>query len=106
MTAFNDREKAAENKYAHDQELEFRVHARRSKLIGLWAASKMNISGSAADEYAKSLISATVNAQDDDILVGRVRADLSSRGVAITENDVREELFRLTQVAKDQIQSE
>ena len=106
MTTFNDREKAAENKYAHDQELEFRVFARRSKLIGLWAASKMNLSGSHAEEYVNGLISSTVSSHDDDTLVARIKGDLSARGETISEHDLREELFRLTQVAKDQINAE
>lgn len=106
MTTFNDREKAAENKYAHDKELEFRVHARRNKLMGVWAASRMNLSGAAAEDYAKGLIAATVNAYDDDQLVSRLKSDLSARGITISEHDIKEELHRVTQVATEQLNSE
>lgn len=106
MTTFNDREKAAENKYAHDKEIEFRIHARRNKLMGQWAASRMNISGAPAEEYVKGVIAATVSAYDDEVIIGRIRSDLSARGVAVTENQVRAELLRVTEVAKEQIHAE
>lgn len=104
MTTFNDREKAAENKYAHDKEMEFRIQARRSKLMGQWAAGRMSLSGAAADDYTKSLIAASVSDNDDNVLISRVKSDLSARGVSMSEQEVKEELHRVTQIAKDQIQ--
>lgn len=106
MTTFNDREKAAENKYAHDQERQFKVKARRTKLMGLWAARRMNLSGAAADDYAKSLIAATISSNDDEDIVAQVKADLSGRGITATEKEIKEELFKVTQIAKEQIEKE
>lgn len=106
MTAFNDREKAAENKYAHDQELEFRIEARRNKLLGLWAAQRMNLSGLSADEYAKTLVAATVNIPGDQGLVDKVKKDLSARGVTISDLDIKAELHAVTQIARDQVKKE
>lgn len=105
MTTFDDREKAAENKYAHDQENEFRVHARRNKLLGLWAAGRMNLQGAAAEDYAKSLIAAMVNEGDEDLLIiNRIKADLSARGVMISEQDIKQEMQKLAVVAKEQVE--
>ncbi len=106
MTTFNDREKAAENKYAHDQERQFLLKARRTKLMGLWAARRMNISGTAADDYAKSLIAATISSNEDEEIVAQVKADLSARGITASEHELKEELFKVTQVAKEQIDKE
>ncbi len=106
MTTFNDREKAAENKYAHDKELEFRIHARRNRLLSQWAAAKMNISGAAAEDYTKAFIAETVNAHDDEHVVARVKSDFSAKGVSVSEHDVREELFRVSRIATDQVNQE
>lgn len=106
MTTFHDREKAAENKYAHDQERAFKVKARRTKLMGLGAARHMNLSGAAADDYAKSLIAATISSNEDDDIVAQVKADLSARGVTVSEQELKEELFKVTQVAREQIEKE
>lgn len=106
MSTFKDREKAAENKYAHDQETAFRINARRTKLFGLWAAGRMSMAGNAADDYARNLIAATVSANEDEEIIAKVKADLSARGVSIADHDLKEELYRVTQVAKDQILKE
>ena len=55
MSGFNDREKAFENKMARDEEVEFRITARRNKLVGQWAAAKMNLTAEETDAYAKSV---------------------------------------------------
>jgi hypothetical protein len=103
---FNDRENAAENKFAHDKETEFRTNARRNKLLGQWAAGRMNLSGAAADEYSKALIVSNVKLHDDDGIVARVKADFSAKGLTISEHDIREELFRVSRIAAEQIQGE
>ena len=61
MSTFGEREKAFEDKYKHDQELQFKVEARRNKLIGLWAAEQMGLSGGDADAYAKEVVAADFN---------------------------------------------
>lgn len=106
MTTFNDKEKAAENKYAHDKELEFRIHARRNKLMGLWAGARMNLSGTAAEDYTKGLIAATITTHDDEQILARLKADFSAKGIAISEQDLRTELHRVSQVAKEQVGGE
>jgi hypothetical protein len=69
MTTFDDRENAFENKFAHDQDMAFRVTARRNKLIGQWAAQKMGLTAEETDSYAKSVVQADFEeAGDEDVI--------------------------------------
>jgi hypothetical protein len=58
MTSFKDRERGEEAKFAHDEELEFRIHARRNRLLGTWAAERMGLSSAETEAYAKSVVQA------------------------------------------------
>ena len=80
MTAFDDRQNAFENKFAHDAELQFKVNARRDKLTGLWAAGLLGHSGEAAEAYAKSVVVADLEHAGDDDIVGKLVADLAGTG--------------------------
>ena len=66
MTFFDDREKGFEAKYKHDQELQFKVFARRNKLLGLWAAQKLGLGGEAAEAYAKDVVKADFSKPGDE----------------------------------------
>ena len=103
MTTFNDREAAFENKYAHDSHLQFRVEARRNKLVGLWAAELMGKSGDAAAEYAREVIAADFEEAGDEDVVRKVVADLAGRASA---DEVRAKLAEMLPVAKAQLMSE
>jgi hypothetical protein len=87
MSSFDDREKAFESKFAHDEELRFRILARRGKLIGLWAAEKLGKSGEAADDYAKSVLLSDLEVPGDDDIIAKLLGDLKPLGVG--ENDIR-----------------
>ncbi len=90
MTTFDDRERAFEAKFAHDAELQFRVQARRDRLLGLWAAEKLGHAGVAAETYAKTVVmSDLVHAGDEDV-IAKLVADLAAAGVG--EAEVRAEL--------------
>ena len=106
MTTFDDRDKAFENKYAHDEEMKFKATARRNKLLGLWAAEKMGITGDKAAEYAKEVVIADFEAPGDDDVVSKVFADLEKAGIHTTERDIRVEMERLFSVAKEQLMTE
>ena len=70
MSTFNDREKGFENKFKHDQEATFKATARRNKLLGLWVAKELGLSGAAAEDYAKSVVVADMEKPgDDDVVV-------------------------------------
>ena len=75
MTSFNDREKAFEDKYKHDQDLQFRVEVRRNKLLGLWVAEMLGLSGADAEAYAKEVVSADFEEPGDADVVRKILAD-------------------------------
>ncbi len=81
MTTFDAREAGFEAKFAHDADAEFRLHARRDKLVGLWAADKLGLSGKAASDYAAALVMSDVAAAGDATIVAQLTADLAPHGV-------------------------
>ena len=92
MTDFNDRERAAEAKFAHDEEMHFRVHARRNRLLGQWAADRMGLSAVEAEGYAKSVVQADFEESGDEDVVRKLLGDLISAGADVSEADVRDAL--------------
>lgn len=106
MTTFDEREHAFENKFKHDQELQFRVHARRAKLLGLWAAAQMKMTGEAAETYAKQVVSADFEEAGIGDIVRKVHADLAEKGVTVSTHQVEREAERLLGEAKTQIMSQ
>jgi hypothetical protein len=89
MTDFKDRERAEEAKYAMDEEMLFRVHARRNRLLGLWAAEKMGLSQAEADAYAKAVVQADFEEAGDEDVIRKVLGDLTSAGVDADEAEIR-----------------
>ena len=87
MTTFDDRQKAFETKFAHDEDLRFRVLARRGKLIGLWAAEKLSKNGADADAYAKSVLLSDLEIPGDDDIIAKLHGDLAGLGVEV--NDIK-----------------
>ena len=106
MATFDEREKGFETKYKRDQELQFKVNARRNKLLGLWAADKLGLKDAAAEAYAKSVVSADFERPGDDDVIQKVVNDLSAKGLALKDADIRKELERLLPLAKTQIEGE
>jgi hypothetical protein len=106
MTQFSDREKAFETKYQKDQELQFKVTARRNKLLGLWAAGKIGLSGEEADAYSKEVVVSDFDEPGDNDVLRKVLQDLTDKGVEITEHGVRHEMDRLFEQAKQEIANE
>ena len=100
MSGFDDRKNAFENKFAHDEELKFRIEARRNKLLGLWAAE---ILGKDGDAYAKEVIASDFEEAGDEDVFNKVRADL---GDDVSDKDIREKMVWLLGVAEEQITSE
>ena len=90
MTTFDDRERAFESKFAHDEELRFRVIARRNRLLGQWAARLMGLSDAEADAYAKDVIRSDFEEAGDEDVIRKVIGDLTSAGVDCDEAKVRE----------------
>ncbi len=89
MTTFDKREEGFERKYALDEELKFKAEARRDKLLGLWIAEKLGLSGDAAAAYAKEVVIADLEEAGDADVVRKVTKDLADKGVALTEQQIR-----------------
>lgn len=103
MTSFKDREVAEEAKYALDEETRFKVEARRNKLLGLWAAEKMGMTGDAADTYAKAVVTADFEKAGEEDVYEKVSADLKARHVTVTEKELRAKMAALREDARKQI---
>jgi hypothetical protein len=106
MTSFEDREKGYERKFAHDEELRFRATARRNKLLGLWAAEQMGITGDAAQAYAREVIKADLEIPGDDDVFRKIRRDFDAKGVAQSDHQIRRKMADLMGVAVGQIEAE
>ena len=89
MTTFDDREQAFENKFAHDQEMAFRITARRNRLLGHWAAGLMKLTAEETDSYAKSVVQADFEEAGDEDVIRKLLGDLTSAGVDIEEGRIR-----------------
>lgn len=101
MTGINDREKAFENKFAHDEEMKFRAVARRNKLLGLWAAGQLGKAD--ADAYAKEVVAADFIEAGDGDVIRKVKADFDAASVAITEDQIAVKLTEFYSEATRQL---
>jgi hypothetical protein len=106
MSIFEKREKGHEAKFKHDQELLFKATSRRNRLLGLWAAEQMGLSGQAATDYAMGVVQADFEEAGDADVVRKVLGDLQAKGVTVDEHRVRKQMTDLMAVAKRQVVSE
>ena len=104
--AFEKREKAFETKWAHDEELRFKVYARRNKLLGVWAAGEMGLTGAAAEAYAKEVIAADFEKPGEEDVFEKVRRDFDAKRVALSDHILRKRMEDLLETAKAQVQQE
>ena len=88
MTTFDKREEAFEKQFAHDEELKFKATARRNKLLGLWAAEKMGLTGANADSYALSVVMADFEETGDHDVVRKIRKDFDAKGVVQSDHQI------------------
>jgi hypothetical protein len=100
MTTFDDRERAFESQYARDQEMQFKIIARRNRLLGQWAAKKMSLTDAEADAYARDVIRADFEEAGDEDVVRKLLGDLTSAGVEIDEPAIRQALEHKTVEAR------
>ena len=103
MSGFDKRREGYESKFAHDQDLRFRATARRNKLLGLWAAEKMGITGAAAEDYAKEVVKADFEEAGDEDVFRKVRKDFDAKSVAVSDHQIRREMEELMATAVDQV---
>jgi len=103
MTQFDDRERAYEAKFAHDEEMNFRIVARRNRLLGEWAARKMGLSAEETASYAKDVVRADFESAGDDDVVRKLLGDLTAAGADADEVQIREALGHKMIEARRQI---
>ena len=103
MTTFDDRERAFESIYARDQEMQFKIVARRNRLLGQWAAKKMGLTEAEADAYARDVIRADFEEAGDEDVIRKILGDLTSAGVECDESRIREALAHKAVEARRQL---
>lgn len=106
MTTFDNRERDAEKKFEHDEELRFKVAARRNKLLGLWAAELLGLSGEAAEAYAKEVVLSDFERPGDEDVLEKVLRDFEEKGVDKDANKIRVHMDGLMGEARAQIMKE
>ena len=102
MTTFDNRKDAAEKKFAHDAELQFKAGARRNKLLGLWVAEQLGKSGAEADAYAKSVVMSDFEEAGDDDVFRKVRGDLPA---SVSDHVIRRRMDELMAKAIEEIKA-
>ncbi len=103
MTTFDDREQAFENKFAHEEEMAFRVTARRNRLLGVWAAGLMGLTPEETDAYAKAVVQAEFEEAGDEDVVRKLYGDLVSANVETDEAAIRAQMDALEIEARRQL---
>ena len=106
MTTFEEREKAFEARYQHDQELRFRIQNRRNKLLGLWAAEMMGLKADEAMTYARAVIDADFAEPGDDDVHDKVFDDLHKAQIDLSDHRLRKKMVQLIAEAERQIMAE
>ena len=105
MSTFDKREEGFEKKFAHDEELRFKANARRNRLLGMWAAEKLGMSGEEALAYAKEVVMADFEEAGDGDVFRKVRKDLDAKGVAQSDHQIRRTMDELMEKAIAEIRA-
>lgn len=105
METFDKRKEGFEKRFAHDEELRFKAMARRNKLLGLWAAQKLGLSGEEADAYAKEVVAADFEQPGEDDVFAKVRKDFDAKGVAQSDHQIRRTMEELMAQAVEQVRT-
>jgi hypothetical protein len=102
MTTFDKREEAFETQFVHDEALKFKADARRNRLLGLWIAERLGLSGDAALAYARDVVTAEIDGAGDAGVVSKVMDDLAARNIAVSEDTIRAKMdeFMATAIAQ------
>ena len=98
MSSFDEREKSFEKKFAHDEELQFKVSARRNKYIGQWASQILGYNSDQEKDYIQSVIKADFAEAGDEDVFRKIKADLKDQNVS--DEDIRKKMDELNEKAK------
>jgi hypothetical protein len=105
MAGLDNRQKALENKFAHDADLKFKAESRRNKMLAEWAAAKMGMTGAAVEDYIKAVRKADLVEKGDDDVMRKVTKDLADKGVTVTAADLRRQMDEFLATAVQQIEA-
>ena len=105
MSSFDKREEGFEKKFALDEEQKFKAEARRNKLLGLWAAEKLGMTGDAATAYSKEVVAADFEEAGDQDVQNKVVKDFAAKAVAVTSAEVRTKMDELMAAAVAQVKA-
>ena len=105
MTTFDKREEGFEKKFALDEEQKFKALARRNKLLGLWVAAQLGMSGDEANAYAREVVAAEFGEARDADVVRKVMGDLAAKDIAVTEEQIRAKMNELMAQAVAQVKA-
>lgn len=105
MTTFDKRQEGFEKKFAHDEELRFKANARRNRLLGLWAAEKMGLTGDEAAAYAKDVVMADFEEAGEDDVFRKIRQDFDAKGVEQSDHQIRRHMTELMEQAIQEIKA-
>ncbi|MBU6318807.1 MAG: DUF1476 domain-containing protein [Alphaproteobacteria bacterium] len=106
MTGFDKRKSGEEARFALDQELRFKANARRNKLLGLWAADLLGLSGDAASAYAVEVVKSDFEAPGDEDVFRKIRTDFDRGGISQTDHQIHRQMEELMATAIDQVKAE
>jgi hypothetical protein len=104
--SFDERRKAHEEKWAHDEDLKFKIHARRDKLLGEWAAEELGLKGPQMHVYAQSVVEADLSKAGDNDVLKKLRADFAAKNVAHSDRVIRRQMDALLKIAQEQVMNE
>jgi hypothetical protein len=106
MTTFDKREEGFEKKFALDEDKKFKAMARRNRLLGMWAAEKLGISGDAAATYAKEVVAADFEEAGDSDVLRKVEKDFAAKGVTVDAGEIRAKMSEFLNTAVAQLKAE
>ena len=105
MTTFDDREKAFEKKFAHDQDLRFKSEARRNKYLGEWIGGLLGLTGPALEDYVKAVRKADLQEKGDDDVFRKIRKDLDDKGITVSDSDLRKRMHEFLAKAVTELET-
>ena len=105
MDTFDKRKEGFEKKFAHDEELRFKATARRNRLLGLWAAEKLGLTGAEAEAYAKEVVVSDLEAPGENDVFVKVRRDFDAKGVKQSDHQIRRTMEELMARAVEEVRT-
>lgn len=106
MNGMDDRQKAFENKFAHDDTIRFKTDMRRNRLVALWAAELMGLSDDAAKDYVSQVVKSDLEEAGDEDVYRKIKGDFDAKSIDVSEHKIRKVMDEKLAQAKDQIMTE